>query len=290
MEESKKFEEEKERLFSSITIKGNENNEDTSNLYDRFWSFSKKSITSFPDAMIGFKSKKTVLGDKVLNEFKEYKTLEQVNLQDINELYNLSFQDNKEIYAEFHKLDKDEIESITNSRILSKVITGSEDSKIGAFIDFLGNSDWVKKGLAYTDIESKNCPFCQEPLANDRLEEIISYFDDQYEKDIEDLETYCKAYNRYFQETIMILREIIQSNNPLLELEPFKLVVDIFENTVRLNLEEIKKKVNSPSVIIELRNIEDLVDNVNLHIDEFNTMIRRNNEVVSNLKKSTRAL
>ena len=60
-------------------------------------------------------------------------------------------------------------------------------------IDSLHNSDWVKVGLSF---DTKDiCPFCQRPyLDDDIIAELRSYFNEDYEKAVADIESKGKTY------------------------------------------------------------------------------------------------
>jgi wobble nucleotide-excising tRNase len=78
-------------------------------------------------------------------------------------------------------------------------ILGNVDSEVAALIDKLGNSDWVKQGLQFLPDEiggdSENCPFCQESTITSKfVSSIREYFDETYQKQIDNLETLKATY------------------------------------------------------------------------------------------------
>jgi wobble nucleotide-excising tRNase len=46
--------------------------------------------------------------------------------------------------------------------ILKKRVIGKDDVDIAAMIKKLGNSDWVREGRAFYDVNEEVCPFCQQ--------------------------------------------------------------------------------------------------------------------------------
>lgn len=78
--------------------------------------------------------------------------------------------------------------------IMQEVITGSGDSYLSAFIQQLGNSDWVKQALRY-EVEAKDqCPLCQQSLPQDFYTEIRKVFDKTYQQRIDLLQQFESQY------------------------------------------------------------------------------------------------
>lgn len=77
--------------------------------------------------------------------------------------------------------------------LFKEVITGNANSRVAKLIDSLHNSDWVKVGLSF---DTKDiCPFCQRPyLDDDIIAELRSYFNEDYEKAVADIESKGKTY------------------------------------------------------------------------------------------------
>ena len=79
--------------------------------------------------------------------------------------------------------------------LFKEVITGNANSRVAKLIDSLHNSDWVKVGLSF---DTKDiCPFCQRPyLDDDIIAELRSYFNEDYEKAVADIESKGKLNNQ----------------------------------------------------------------------------------------------
>ena len=58
--------------------------------------------------------------------------------------------------------------------LTGKRISGSAETPIGKFIDFLQNSDWVKQGIICKKSEGK-CPYCQQTLPSTIQQDIEAF-------------------------------------------------------------------------------------------------------------------
>lgn len=68
--------------------------------------------------------------------------------------------------------------------ILGKRVIGKSDVDIAAMILVLGNSDWVKQGIAYYAANDGNCPFCQQKAPQILSASLEKYFDETFAQDI----------------------------------------------------------------------------------------------------------
>ncbi len=62
-------------------------------------------------------------------------------------------------------------------------------------IEKLKNSDWVKKGFDYLNEENK-CPFCQQEISQELIKNLNKVFDEEYNKDIENLKNLLDKYKK----------------------------------------------------------------------------------------------
>jgi len=83
------------------------------------------------------------------------------------------------------------IDHETNA-ILKKRVIGKEDVDIAAMIQKLGNSDWVRQGRGFYDVNDGTCPFCQQCTTEAFAQSLTEYFDETFVADskaIDDLAT-----------------------------------------------------------------------------------------------------
>lgn len=76
------------------------------------------------------------------------------------------------------------VTALDSQPLLSKIITGTSNTPIGTFIQFLNASDWVKQGIELAEKSNGRCPFCQQELPSSLAEQIAAFFDEEYKKTV----------------------------------------------------------------------------------------------------------
>ncbi len=129
-------------------------------------------------------------------------------------------------------------------------------------------------------IQKDICPFCQRPyLDDDIIAELRSYFNEDYEKAVADIESKGKTY----KDSIDLIPDIDAFTNiPIIhELEQtFALAFRAYKEAVNSNLIEIRKKYQTPSQIVELENTSTKLGVVNSIIQQANAIIVEFNKKV----------
>lgn len=162
--------------------------------------------------------------------------------------------------------------------LFKEVITGNANSRVATLIDALHNSDWVKTGL---DFETKGvCPFCQRPYhEDDIIAELKSYFNEDYEKALADIENKGRVYKNAIE---LIPNIDAFSNIPIIQNleQDFTVAFKAYKEAIKSNLIKIREKYQTPSQIIELENTSIKLDVVNSIIRQANTIIKVFNKKV----------
>lgn len=170
--------------------------------------------------------------------------------------------------------------------ILQEVITGSGDSYLSAFIQQLGNSDWVKHALRYETEAHDKCPLCQQVLPPDFYAEVRKVFDKTYE---ERLDVLRKLEARYRGGVDQFLRRCEAQEY---QHQAIKLQVNKLQAAFQKNLQAIVDKVASPSLITTLDSTAPLVAKLNgeiaaeqQKIDEINAKIKNRKQHDDSIKQ-----
>lgn len=182
--------------------------------------------------------------------------------------------------------------NIENNSIFREQIIGNDNSSVSGLIKKLENQDWVKQGIDnYVNLEDrKNCPFCQkETLDSNLVEEIESYFDDSYQKNIKEI-TSIKASYQELKNTLSL--ESQQRNFFTKEQElKFKNLHDGFVQILDKNISSINNKLNNPSKpvktllsIEQINKLNDFIAMINTEIESFNIKLDNRNEIIRGLK------
>lgn len=209
---------------------------------------------------------------------KEVEELKGTDAQPQGRLETLSFQ----------------AKDVETEKVFGKSIIGNSDSEVAGLIEKLGNSDWVKQGLAYLPErmnETKEpCPFCQEnTISGQFIENIKSYFDGVYQEQITTLEKLRALYRAAIDQLPKVesftahafaneRKAVISSKYQLLK-------------TVLLsNASKIEEKIKSPKVPITLTISADAIADFNIEIAVVNGFVDEFNEKLKNRESALKKL
>ncbi len=168
-------------------------------------------------------------------------------------------------------------------RLLKKVIVGNQESTISTVMDEFANATWVKRGIEYIDKDGHRCPFChQETITDDYLQELQSYFDESYERDIQALQLLENELN-----------DALARIAPNTSFEDIPIIVPLrekyllaFQNckaALTASLATVRLKIEHPNIEHELTTCQEEVSAVNAIIIEANNQITAFNSRVANL-------
>jgi len=174
--------------------------------------------------------------------------------------------------------------------ILKKRVIGKDDVDIAAMINKLGNSDWVRAGRTFYEMNEMVCPFCQQSTTEAFAQSLNEYFDATFETDnnaIDDLVTNYKTDTERLQQQIA---SVIANPYKFLDIEKLKTENELLNSTVMINIQKLALKKKEPSQIIEIESISDVVSKITALIDTTNDQIAVHNMMVSNLAQECRDL
>lgn len=266
---------------TSIEAKQKALEHETINLEDVLWEKAGKVFKAgFPESLKGFMSKKT-FKERVLNQTIN----EEQNLDVLKKQYDTSFDSNAKSYGEFKKCNPDDLSS---DDILSQSITSSSNSEFASFIKAINATDWVREGhehFATTEANGK-CPYCQQSLPNNFIEEVKNVFDSQYDAAITKLNNFRDTYRSNGGRIYQDLKNNKNDCFPKLVLDTYDTKLESFVNIMQLNITEIDKKIKEPSLKVELQDTFVDLSELNELITGFNELIKENNDIVTNKKNS----
>ena len=147
----------------------------------------------------------------------------------------------------------------------------------------LGNSDWVREGREFYDVNDGVCPFCQKKTSDAFARSLNEYFDETFVTDskaIDDLTTnYATEAARIQQQ----LAGIIASPSKLLDVEKLKAEKDLLDAKVTLNNQRLDGKKKEPSQVVELKSLSNVCTAIEALIAAANTKVAAHNNMVENL-------
>lgn len=170
--------------------------------------------------------------------------------------------------------------------ILQKVIVGKDDLDISTMINKLNNSDWVRQGLEYFEMNGNTiCPFCQQLVKSDFKQLLNKYFDEEYTRDIESLEELQTEYSTDTENYIKELDSFIESESEFLDLQKLKECRSELKTAILTNKHAIQQKLAESSRSIKLTSLKGPIDKIANVFELANEEIRVNNETLKNLEK-----
>lgn len=187
-------------------------------------------------------------------------------------------------------IDNSRVSSIEADNIWAKVIAGRQDVDIAGLISKLGNSDWVSKGVEYTENGSDVCPFCQQhTVTPDFRAKIQGFFDETYRQDIRRVNAKREEYKNAVymltrsSERLIELQKARQS--PLVVSTDLGSILYVLKAVFARNLELISLKQKEPSRVIALTDTADVIGAFNAEISKSNASINAYNRLVDDFAR-----
>lgn len=109
--------------------------------------------------------------------------------------------------------------------IIKKRVIGKEDVDIAEMIKKLGNSDWVREGRKFYDVNDRVCPFCQQKTDEEFEKGLNEYFNESFERDTKAIEALLDNYKTEAARVLHELDKILASPSNFLTLPSFGLNV-----------------------------------------------------------------
>lgn len=284
-------EKEKANIEKSITaIKTNidalqsEINQIVSGYDQNCWNVEKELGEMFSKALVGFRGSAKAFAQKVKDSFSEH--FFDCSIDSLLATYKQIYDNETKEYELIKKFDFDG-QTFDNSHLLSQSIVKSSQSNFAKFIELLGNVNWISQGLKYTT-DKNVCPFCQQIIPAERLNELRELFDETYTTSINQLYELKKSYILRKTTAFNTLEAVISKAEeiPFLSTESLKSLVEQFKIIAIENENTISQKINAPASACKLIDSNDIVKQINNEIISFNELIQNNNKLSRNLKQA----
>lgn len=284
-------EKDKSNIEKTITTYGNsidalqtEINQLLSDYEQNCWSTEKQLGEMFSKALVGFRGSAKSFAQKVRDSYSEQ--FFDCSIDSLSETYKQIYDNDVQEYDLIKDFEFN-IQEFVNNHLLSQSIVKSSESNFSRFIELLGNVNWVSQGLKYT-VDTDVCPFCQQIIPEERLNEIRELFDETYTNSITQLQELKELYKQKISHAFAVLDAIICKIEtiPFLPTENFKALVDKFKTIASENESLISKKINEPASKYELSDPYSVVEELNNEIGKFNELIQNNNKLSKNLKQA----
>ena len=253
------------------------------------WTVKGKYDEDFKEAFKGVRDKKAKFKTKLLAEVEGNKADLQT-LEELKAKCATVFADNLEKMSLIPPLLYSDLVDLETVEILAKKVIGKEDVDIAAMIKKLGNSDWVKQGLAYYDQNDDICPFCQQDTDEAFAESLNKYFDETYLNDIGAIDQLATNYEAHSTAIIQRLQSIVDAAPQYLDCEKLESQKSLVETKIGANKQHIERKKNEASLVVELESLEGVLGEISLAIKTANEEVALHNKTVDNIGQEKRNL
>jgi len=254
-----------------INIYQNELKELKKETVDLFWeNYKKKLCEPILELYRGNINSKENFFDKCIKLLYKENTM---SYESIIEEYNILYKQSLVEQDLIENIDINEISKLINSNILTTQIVENNNITLFQLINDLKNSSWVEEGLKYLNDSHNKCPFCQNKLTTEFVEDIYKLYDQKYKNlknefyDIKEkiikfknnMSVYLKEHSDIVKDSVMIL-----DINDLL---------DTIEQELEKKSSDLKYVCNINKNISSIEKLYDLINAENEKIKQNNIKI-----------------
>ncbi|WP_417561330.1 AAA family ATPase [Marinomonas sp.] len=258
-------------------------------LRDKCWKQKQLHDDYFQAAFTGVRSSAERFKEKVLLE-QISNTAELLSLEKLKEKAKTVFANDLERVEPIQSLSASELVVVEENGLLQKVIVGNPDVDIAALINRLGNSDWIKQGRQYHQQEPDICPFCQQSTDKQLADDLIAFFSEEYDNDIQALRQLQVSYGNACETLRVSIQRCIDTRNPFLKLDLFNAEAQALSERLKSNQAILSKKIDEPSRKVKLESIKQFVTELQSLLAEASEATKEHNQVVANIATEKRTL
>lgn len=176
------------------------------------------------------------------------------------------------------------------NEILSKRVMGNDDVDIAAMIRKLGNSDWVRQGRTFYEVNEGLCPFCQQAAPESLATSLAEYFDEAFAADSSAIEGLCADYSAAASGVQAEVRSILAAPSRFLDASELRAQSALLHQAVDSNRLLLENKKREPSRAIRLNSLSDVCRAIQGLVDAANGKAKEHNRAVENLALERREL
>jgi len=258
-------------------------------LKEKCWVQKQKHDAKLQGGLEGYRNSSEKFKEKVLQELAANKA-DLLALAELEKKAESVFGPPPTKEDEIPSVDATKLLAHEANPILEKRVFGKEDFDIAAMIKKLGNSDWVRDGRAFYEVNEGSCPFCQQNTNEAFAQSLNEYFDDTFladSKAIEELATdYATEADRIQQQLV----SISASQYKFLDVDKLKSEKELLDTRVRLNNQRLAGKKREASQVVELESLRNVFAAIKALIDTANEQVAAHNKMVANLATERRTL
>ena len=248
----------------------------------KFWNkYKKQYCDSMKELYKGSISSMDAFFDKCLTVTS---LDDNISFEEISNDYNTIYAGNLEEREKIKILDINEFNKTINNVIFKEEITENKNITLSKLINDLNNSTWIKEGLKYLKNSHNKCPFCQNSVSTEFIQQIQDLYGEKYQEQISILNEQINIINIFYENA----KKIIEDNAEVFD---NRLIIE-FNKYMEHIKEEFNKKIDSPKYICSFQNeiyIGNLIE-VNNSIQKENDKITEQNNKIKDINNSKKEL
>jgi wobble nucleotide-excising tRNase len=256
---------------------------------EKCWLAYTKHKQKLVNAFDGFRKSKDSFRDKVIRELTS-NTAPLLALQDLEEKAATVFGSTPTAEPTLATIQAKQLIDYESDPVLSKRVIGKGDVDIAAMIKKLGNSDWVREGRSFYDVNESICPFCQQSVAASFTLSLNEYFDETFTTDTATIANLSSNYSTEAARFQLEISQVIATQSRFLDTESLKREKELLDSKITINTQKLASKKKEPSQIIELESVANVASTILTVIGDANLAIANHNKTVANLTQEKRAL
>lgn len=258
-------------------------------LKEKCWAQKQKHDAKLQGAFEGYRNNKEAFKTKILHELAD-NTVALLPLTDLEKKCESIFGTIPTTEPATPAIDGTRLIAHETNPILKKRVIGKEDVDIAAMIRKLENSDWVRQGRSYYDINDGICPFCQQSTDEAFAKSLEDYFDESFINDTKAIDELESNYITNAERLQQQIDGIITASSSFLDIEKLKSEKQLSEAKITINIQRLTDKKKEASQVIELESLGNVISEINSLIDAANTEVSAHNTMVNNLAQERRTL
>jgi wobble nucleotide-excising tRNase len=149
---------------------------------ERCWAQKQRHDAKLQGAFEGFRNNAERFKSKLLQELAS-NTASLLTQADLEKRAESVFGPTPTAEAAVAAVDTVKLIAHETNPMLKKRVIGKEDVDIAGAIKKLGNSDWVRAGRGFYEVNDGQCPFCQQSTTEAFAHSLNEYFDETFVTD-----------------------------------------------------------------------------------------------------------
>jgi wobble nucleotide-excising tRNase len=261
---------------------------------EKFYTMKQKhaeklSGTQSGDGMRGYIGSRDSFKNKVLTESKN-NTATLLTQIELEKKVKTIFSNALETVNSLTEIDITEILQHEENPILHKRLIGKDDVDISAMILKLNNSNWVRQGLSFYEVNDGICPFCQQATSEGLRKSLSEYFDETFTQDNNAIKKLIEDYYADSNRLQSKIQALIDSQSVFLDLEKLKTEKQLLDSIIVNNKHRLAEKQKESNQVVTLDSLGNVLARIAELVTAANTRISDNNRIVGNLKSEKATL